>query len=216
MSRFCKGNSPRFLWTIFFTVIKNKLTLTPFYNSHIQKSNHTDIKSEWHIPKILDIWERRGINFLLELTKGDCWDPHYQNLHHEKPNGGNKSNWALLIASLKRRAWRPKQRRKLGEGSWQIKKNPNYILLMLGNTNGQKEATEYYEHVFLLFLNMEGCKDSTINHIKLIVLSMLLWALRPGTASVPWNCRDGESLSLGKASCCPLISKELLVSLCTN
>lgn len=56
---------------------------------------------------------------------------------------------------------------------------------MFGNTNGQKEATEYYEHVFLLFLNMEGCKDSTINHIKLIVLSMLLWALRPGTASVP-------------------------------
>lgn len=49
----------------------------------------------------------------------------------------------------------------------------------------KKKATEYYEHVFLLLLNMEGCKDSTINHIKLIVLFMLLRAMLPGTTSVP-------------------------------
>lgn len=59
--RFCKDNCPRrFLETVFLTFIKNKLTLTPFHNldfsqSYIQKSNHNDIKTEWHIPKIPDI-----------------------------------------------------------------------------------------------------------------------------------------------------------------
>lgn len=52
-------------------------------------------------------------------------------------------------------------------------------------TKKKKKATEYYEHVFLLLLNMEGCKDSTINHIKPIVLFMLLRAMLPGTTSVP-------------------------------
>lgn len=61
--------------------------------------------------------------------------------------------------------------------------NPNYKVLMLGNRNRQKEATEYYKHVFLLLLNMEGGKDSTINHIKLIVLSMLLRAMLLETPS---------------------------------
>lgn len=52
------------------------------------------------------------------------------------------------------------------------------------NANAWKHQTDkktgYYKHVFLLLLNMEGGKDS-INHIKLLVLSMLLQAMILGT-----------------------------------
>ena len=56
-SKILQRHRPRRLpETVFLSFIKNKLILTTchyldFSQLHIQKSNHTDIKTEWHIPK---------------------------------------------------------------------------------------------------------------------------------------------------------------------
>lgn len=88
---------------------------------------------------------------------------------------------------------------------------------MLGNRNRQKEATEYYKHVFLLPLNMEGGKGSTIDHIKLIVLSMLLRAIPLGLPpQFPKIIEMAISHLSGKTAIAHLSSKHYRISFCTK
>ena len=79
-----------------------------------------------------------------------------------------------------------KARTKNQTGAGELRRKSKLHNADAGKYQLDREATEYYKGVFLLLLSTDRGEDSTINHIELTLLSMLLQAGLPGTpSSVP-------------------------------